>query len=107
MEKGNRTAETSRVHQDELTAVIRAGARKLIAQALDAEVTERLSTFGEQHEANGRARVVRNGYQPEREIQTGIGPVTVQVPKVRSRQGVQRCSFILPWFRPMCARAAA
>lgn len=47
MTKRNRTVETSRASQDELTAVIRAGARKLIAQALDAEVTERLSTFGE------------------------------------------------------------
>jgi len=42
--------------------------------------------------------VVRNGYQPEREIQTGIGPVTVQVPKVRSRQGhaVQFHSALVP-----------
>lgn len=87
MEKRNRTEETSRGNQDELTEVIRAGARKLIAQALEAEVTELLSAFDDQHDANGRARVVRNGYQPEREIQTGIGPVTVQVPKVRSRQG--------------------
>ncbi len=87
MKKRNRTEETSRASQDELTAVIRAGARKLIAQALEAEVTELLSAFGDQHDANGRARVVRNGYQPAREIQTGIGPVTVQVPKVRSRQG--------------------
>jgi putative transposase len=87
MKKRNKTEETSRAHQDELTMVIRAGTRKLIAQALDAEVTELLATVGEQHDPNGRARVVRNGYQPEREIQTGIGPVTVQVPKVRSRQG--------------------
>jgi len=87
MEKRNKTEETSRANQDELTAVIRAGARKLIAQALEAEVTELLSAFGDQHDANGRARVVRNGYQPAREIQTGIGPVMVQVPKVRSRQG--------------------
>jgi len=98
MEKPNKTAETSRPNQDELTAVIRAGARKLLAQALDAEVTELLSTFGDQHDANGRTRVVRNGYQPERAIQTGIGPVTVQVPKVRSRQGqaVQFHSALVP-----------
>jgi len=98
MKKRNRTEETSRASQDELTAVIRAGARKLIAQALEAEVTELLSAFGDQHDANGRARVVRNGYQPEREIQTGIGPVTVQVPKVRSRQGqaVQFHSALVP-----------
>ncbi len=68
MEKRNKTEETSRANQDELTAVIRAGARKLIAQALEAEVTELLATFGEEHDASGRTRVVRNGYQPEREI---------------------------------------
>ena len=98
MEKRNKTEETSRANQDELTEVIRAGARKLIAQALEAEVTELLSAFGDQHDANGRARVVRNGYQPEREIQTGIGPVMVQVPKVRSRQGqaVQFHSALVP-----------
>ena len=98
MEKRNKTEETSRANQDELTEVIRAGARKLIAQALEAEVTELLSAFGDQHDANGRARVVRNGYQPEREIQTGIGPVIVQVPKVRSRQGhaVQFHSALVP-----------
>jgi len=106
MKKRNGTEETSRASQDELTAVIRAGARKLIAQALDAEVTERLSMFGEEHDAHGRARVVRNGDQLEREIQTGIGPVTVQVPKVRSRHRAKRCSFIPPWSHPMCARAA-
>ncbi len=74
MEKRNKTEETSRAHQDELTAVIRAGARKLIAQALDAEVTELFSTFGDQHDANGCPRVVGNRYQPAREIRPCIGP---------------------------------
>ncbi len=46
MEKRNKTEETSRANPDELTEVIRAGARKLIAQALEAEVTELLSNFG-------------------------------------------------------------
>ena len=98
MEKRNKTEATSRAHEDELTMVIRTGARQLLAQALDAEVTELLATFGEQHDAKGRARVVRNGYQPAREIQTGIGPVTVQVPKIRSRQGhaVQFHSALVP-----------
>ena len=35
----------------------------------------------------GYAAVVCNGYQPEHELQTGIGPVTVRIPKVRSRSG--------------------
>jgi putative transposase len=34
---------------------------------------------------NGHRRVVRNGYLPEREIPTGIGPVAIKMPKVRDR----------------------
>jgi len=47
------------------------------------EVSELLSTLSARQDEAGRAAVVRNGYQPERDIQTGIGPVTV--PKIRSR----------------------
>jgi hypothetical protein len=48
-------------------------------------VSELLSSLGERRDRFGRAAVVRNGYQPARDIQTGIGPVTVKVPKLRSR----------------------
>ena len=71
--------------RDELTDLIRDGARKLIGEALEAEVSELLSSLGERRDRFGRAAVVRNGYQPARDIQTGIGPVTVKVPKLRSR----------------------
>ena len=73
--------------RDELTDLIREGACKLIAQGLEFEVSELLSTLSERQDEAGRAAVVRNGYQPERDIQTGIGPVTVRVPKIRSRDG--------------------
>jgi len=73
--------------RDELTDLIRAGAFKLIAQGLELEVSELLSKMSERQDELGRAAVVRNGYQPERDIQTGIGPVTVKVPKIRSRDG--------------------
>ena len=44
-----------------------------------------------------RQRVVRNGYQPERTIQTGIGDVPVKAPRVRDRQGtIKFSSSILP-----------
>jgi len=71
--------------RDELTELIREGASKLIREALEAEVSELLSSLSGRRAKSGRAAVVRNGYQPERDIQTGIGPVTVKVPKVRSR----------------------
>ncbi len=76
--------ETSR---DELTELIRDGARKLVSEALEVEVSELLASLSGRRDASGRAAVVRNGYQPERAIQTGVGPVTVKVPKVRSRDG--------------------
>ena len=73
--------------RDELTELIRDGAHKLIAQGLELEVSELLSTLSGRRDEVGRTAVVRNGYQPARDIQTGIGPVTVKVPKIRSRDG--------------------
>ncbi|MFZ3067085.1 MAG: IS256 family transposase [Gammaproteobacteria bacterium] len=71
---------------DLLTEVLRSGAKKLLAAAVNAEVEE----FLNQHNPDeGIARFVRNGYLPEREIQTGIGDVTVQVPRVRDRMNVR------------------
>jgi len=87
MRKRTKTESRERGSRDALTELMRVGAQKLLAEALEAEVTELLATYANQLDDQGRAVVVRNGHQPEREIQTGIGPVTVQVPKVRSRQG--------------------
>ena len=72
---------------DPLTEMLRDGARKLITQAIKLEVNEMLLRHEGETTEDGRARVVRNGYQPERAIQTGIGTVPVQIPKVRSRSG--------------------
>jgi transposase-like protein len=72
---------------DPLHAVLRAGARELIAKAVEAELAEFLADYGDQRLDGGRRAVVRNGYQPERRVQTGIGAVEVRVPKVRDRSG--------------------
>ena len=72
---------------DPLTEMLRKGARELIAQAVEAELAELLEQFRGQRTDDGRAAVVRNGYHPARKIQTGLGPVSVQIPKVRSRTG--------------------
>jgi hypothetical protein len=56
--------------RDELTELIREGARKLIAEGLEAEVGELLATMSARRDAGGRAAVARNGSQPERAIQT-------------------------------------
>ena len=92
--------------RDELAELIRDGACKLVAQGLEVEVSELLSPLSGRRDAVDRAAVVRNGYQPVRDIQTGIGPVTVKVPKVRSRDG-KPVSFCSALGRRMCARPRA
>ncbi len=95
---------------DELTELIRDGARKLIGEALEAEVSELLSSLSGRRDASGRAAVVRNGYQPERDIQTGVGPVRVKVPKVRSRDGHPvsfRSTLVPPYVRKSASLEAA
>ena len=87
MQKRRKTAEEDRASKDSLMDIIRAGAQQLIAQALKAEGTELLATYADQRDEQGHARVVLSGHHPERAIQTGMGPVMVRVPQVRSRQG--------------------
>ena len=72
---------------DALTEVIRNGARALLAEAVQAELEELLQAQRSRLDARGRRAVVRNGYLPERQVQTGIGSVSVSVPKVRDRSG--------------------
>jgi transposase-like protein len=71
---------------DPITDILRAGAKKLLIEALEAEIEIFLSHYKDVRDYQGRQRVVRNGYHPEREIQTGIGPVPVKVPRARDRQ---------------------
>jgi len=71
--------------QDLLSTMLRDGAQQLVAQAVQAEFEEFLARFAGDRAEDGRAAVVRNGFQPEREILTGLGPVGVRIPKARSR----------------------
>ncbi len=73
------------IEEDPLTEVLRAGARHLLVQAVEAEVTSFVEAHGHLTDEAGRRRVVRHGHLPEREIQTGIGPVAVRCPRVRDR----------------------
>ena len=83
---------------DPLTEVLRQGAKRLLAQAIEAEVETLLACYADERDAQGRQAVVRNGYLPEREVQTGIGAIPVQVPRIRDRsgQGIRFHSSILP-----------
>jgi len=70
-----------------LEELIRQGARKIIQQAIEAEVESLTSTYAHVSTMDGQGVVVRNGYLPERDILTAAGPVAVRVPKVRDRSG--------------------
>ena len=59
---------------DPFTAVLRDGARKLIEQAIHAELAALMTAFAAEKLEDGRARLVRHGYLPEREVMTGIRP---------------------------------
>ena len=92
--------------EDPLTAILRSGARRLLAQAIEAEVEAFLAGSADLKLPDGRNRLVRHGYGPERTIQTGIGPVEVRRIKLRDRgagadgERIRFTSAILPrWAR--------
>jgi len=93
---------------DPLTEILRSGAKRMIAQAVEAEFEAFLSDHADKMLPDGRRRVVRHGHDPVRQIQTGIGPVEVQKPKARDRdrglasesERIRYSSAILPhWAR--------
>jgi putative transposase len=92
--------------EDALTAVLRSGARRLLAQAVEAEAEAFLATMKDMRLPDGRERLVRHGLGPERLMQTGIGPVPVRRVKLRDRgaslegERIRFSSAILPrWAR--------
>jgi transposase-like protein len=84
--------------KDPLTELLRNGARELIRQAVESELMSLLSEHENLKLLDGRQALVRNGYLPERTIQTGIGDVSIQVPKIRDRSGsgIHFTSQLLP-----------
>ena len=87
--------------EDPISDILRQGARNLLAQALEAEIEVFLGQYKDLKDQLGCQRIVRNGYLPERQIQTGIGSVPVEAPRIRDRfpQASERISFssaILP-----------
>jgi len=85
---------------DPLTEVLRSGARRLLEQAVEAELATLLAAHAGEQTENGLARLVRHGHLPEREVMTGVGPVPVKVPRVRDRAAgagkIRFTSSILP-----------
>lgn len=83
---------------DPLNELLKTGAEQLIYQAVEAELLELALQNRHRLTEDGKAAVVRNGYLPERKIQTGIGPVSVRIPKLRSKDGtpIQFHSALVP-----------
>ena len=87
---------------DPLIDFLRKEARELLQVAVKAERDAFLGQFAASRTSDGRAAVVRSGYLPERAVQTGIGPVTVKVPKVRAKEGKPvtfRSALVPPYVR--------
>jgi putative transposase len=94
------------VLDDPLTNILRTGARRLLAQAVELEAEAFLADMSDLKLTDGRDRLVRHGHGPERSIQTGIGPVSVSRVKIRDRgarddaERIRFSSSILPkWAR--------
>ena len=88
--------------RDALTQILRQGAQRMLTMAIETEVEEYLSQHCQQLDQDSHRLVVRNGYLPQRKIQTGIGQVPVRQPRINDKrldQNGQRRRFsskILP-----------
>ena len=87
--KKNNVVELTKpeTQSDMLTDLLVTGARDMLHKAIEVEVAAFLQNYEDRLTDTGRKAVVRSGYQPERSLETGLGPVTIKVPKVRSRDG--------------------
>jgi putative transposase len=83
--------------EDVLGEVLKQGAQQLLAKAIESEVSTMLAQY-DGLAVDGKQAVVRNGYLPERSVQTGLGDIAVKVPKVRDRsgQGIKFNSALIP-----------
>jgi transposase-like protein len=92
-----------------LEELIRRGARELIQKAIEVEVRELLAEYESVKMLGGQRAVVRNGYLPERQVLTAVGPIEVRVPKVRDRSGtgVKFNSALVPPFVRRSRRMSA
>ena len=82
-----------------LDELVRAGARRMLQEAIEAEVAAYIEQHRELRDHNGHQLVIRNGHLPERDLITGAGPVRLRQPRVRDkRAGKKFTSAILPPF---------
>ena len=87
--------------------IVREGARRMLAEALQAEVDAHIAAHAGERDENGRRLVVRNGYHQSREVLTSAGAVEVTAPRVNDKRadldtGERRrfsSAILPPWAR--------
>lgn len=83
--------------ENSLESLLREGARRMLQTALEMEVSSYLEGAREDRDASGHQAVVRNGHHRERTLVSGVGPLTIQQPRVHDRRSDhQFTSAILP-----------
>ena len=66
--------------------IVREGARRMLAEALQAEVDAYIAAHAAERDGEGRGLVVRNGYHQPRELLTSAGAVEVTAPRVNDKR---------------------
>lgn len=80
-----------------LEEILREGAQKLLRQAIECKVDEYIKLYANVKGEDNKRLVVRNGYLPQRVIQSGIGPIEIRQARVKDRTGMYKfTSAILP-----------
>lgn len=86
-----------------LEEILKEGARKMLQAAIENEVQEYVEAFKEVKDEKGHQMVIRNGYQPERAIQTGVGAISIYKPRIKDKSSSNKfTSAILPRYMRRC-----
>ena len=93
--------------KDQLTEFLRESARSMLQMALEQEVADVIANYKDLLLENGKQRIVRNGHQPSRNIQTGIGDIAVEMPRIRDRAKTnEKIIFCSTWIPKYMRRTA-
>ena len=90
--------EIKEVINDSLTNLISSTIKVAVQEAVNKEMSDFISMYSDLKLDDGKQQIVRNGYNPERSITTGVGEIKVKMPKSRDRKssGINFSSSLLP-----------
>src|SRR4051794_904114 len=83
---------------DLLSEFLREKAMVMLQAAVEAEAEDFIAQYRDRRDGNDRQQVIRNGYLPQRELLTGLGPLAISMPRVRDRtgEGIRFRSSLVP-----------